>query len=97
MRAVINRDMRLLTSFSAGLWLFVVGLQGLAFLVHYGMLPGLPPEIGRVDFTPQYALPALLVVAGSVAARTRLSVVRVSEDEAREIPAHRERERRKRP
>ena len=61
--------MRLIVPVIAGVWLFAVGVQGLAFLVKYGMLPGLPPEIGRLDFTPQYTLLAALVVVGATVAR----------------------------
>lgn len=60
--------MRLIVPIIAGLWLFVVGVQGVAFLVQYGLVP-LPPEIGRLDFTPQYTLLMALIVVGAVLSR----------------------------
>lgn len=60
--------MRLVVPLIAGLWLFVVGLQGLSFLTQYGLVP-LPPAFGRVDFTPQYTVLMALVIVGAVLAR----------------------------
>lgn len=60
--------MRLVIPLIAGVWLFVVTLQGVAFLVQYGLLP-LPPELGRLDFTPQYTVLMGLVIFGAVLAR----------------------------
>jgi len=59
--------MRIVVPIIAGLWLFVVSMQGIAFLAQYGLLP-LPPEIGRLDFTPQYTALMGLVILGSVLA-----------------------------
>jgi hypothetical protein len=60
--------MRFVVPLVAGLWLFAVGVQGVAFLVQYGLLP-LPPEIGRLDFTPQYTLLMALVIIAAIVAR----------------------------
>jgi hypothetical protein len=60
--------MRFVVPLVAGLWLFAVGVQGVAFLVQYGLLP-LPPEIGRLDFTPQYTLLMALVIIAAILSR----------------------------
>lgn len=60
--------MRLVVPLIAGLWLFVAGAQGIAFLTQYGLVP-LPEEFGRLDFTPQYTVLMALVIAGAVLAR----------------------------
>jgi hypothetical protein len=60
--------MRIVVRVIAGLWLFAVAVQGIAFLVQYGVVP-LPPEVGRLDFTPQYTVLMALVVAAAVLSR----------------------------
>jgi hypothetical protein len=80
----------------AGVWLFAVGVQGLAFLVKYGMLPFLPPAVGRLDFTPQYTLLAALVVVGAVVARVRVTQHTFSRDATPEEVRRIERKRGKR-
>ncbi|HEY3412436.1 MAG TPA: hypothetical protein VGM51_05165 [Armatimonadota bacterium] len=61
--------MRTIISFTAALWLFTVGLQGVSHLARYGLVPGLPVRLGLIDFTPQYTLLAGLVVVVAIARR----------------------------
>lgn len=72
--------MVVLARFVAGLWLLAVGAQGLAFLVKAGMLPGLPPEVAQVDFTPSYTLLMALLLAAAAGLRLRVFKVVVAQD-----------------
>ncbi|HEY3268212.1 MAG TPA: hypothetical protein VGM37_14920 [Armatimonadota bacterium] len=58
--------MRLVPNIAAGAWILAVGLQGLAHLAKYGMLPILPDGFARVDFTPAYPALAALLAAGAI-------------------------------
>lgn len=60
--------MRFVVPIVAGLWLFAVGVQSIAHLARYGLVP-LPNWVSRLDFTPQYTLLMGLVILAAVVAR----------------------------